>query len=79
MNICEHGNEVFINETYTKVYTECKDCKREADRYRSLERLMRLQPHNYLYCSNHDCNNIFNKVSQYCKKCGSEPDQEAVL
>ena len=74
MNLCEHRKEIFINETGSKIYSQCKDCQREYERYRALERLMRQQPFNYEYCSNENCNNIFNKVSDHCKKCGSPPE-----
>lgn len=78
INICEHGNEVFINDSYTKVYSECKECKREWERYRALERLMDKYPNSYVYCDNENCNNIFNICSDYCKKCGSDPYQISI-
>jgi hypothetical protein len=78
MNKCEHGQEIFIKETGDKIYSGCRLCKQEHERYRALERLMEKHPNNYQFCSNEDCNNIFSKFYDSCKKCGAKPEEMAL-
>jgi hypothetical protein len=74
MNKCEHNEEIFIKVTGDKVYTGCKLCRQEYERYRALERLMEKYPNNYQFCSNEDCNNIFSRYYDTCVRCGAAPE-----
>lgn len=76
MNLCEHGQEIFTNETGDKTYTECRECFKEYERHRALERLMDQYPERYVYCSNEECNQIFSRFYGACRKCGSLPEVE---
>ena len=75
MNRCQHGVEIHINETYSKVYSSCKLCNQEYEKHRALERLMDKYPNSYQYCSNPECNYIFSNFYKVCHKCESAPEE----
>lgn len=52
-------------------HSRCKDCRSKIVARGQLERKLEALPHLYVECPNEECDHIYNKCHEQCKRCGT--------
>lgn len=52
-------------------HSRCKDCRSKIVGRAALEKKLELFPHLYVECSNDECDHIYNKCHEACRRCGT--------